>query len=92
MEIRAVVDAGSQWELDLEKVHGLTDEEACVVVAIATKHLSRDEFPSLNGNTSYIKLAKKGWELLKEVNRVQNLHLQCNNQAEVDGVWKMFRE
>jgi hypothetical protein len=92
MEIRAVADAAIQWELDLETVHGLMDEEACAVVAIALKHLPRDEFPSLNGNPSYIKLAKEGWELLTEANRVQNLHPQCTNQAKVDGVWKMFRE
>jgi hypothetical protein len=92
MEIRAVVDAASQWELDLEEGHWLTDEEAGMVVAMATKHLSRDEFPSLNGNPTYIKFAKKGWELLKEARRVQNLHPHCHNQVNVDGVWKMFRE
>jgi hypothetical protein len=51
--------------LDLEKVRGLTDEEACVVVAIATKHSSRDEFPSLNGNPSYIKFSQKGMGALE---------------------------
>lgn len=93
LAIRAVVDAGGQWELDLEKVHGLTDEEACVVVAMANKYSSCDAFPPcLKGNPTYIKLAKKGWEHLKELYRVLNLHLQCGNQTKIDGVWKMLRE
>jgi hypothetical protein len=82
MAIRAVVDAGGQWELDLEKVHGLSDEEACVVVAMVTKQLPHDEFPtSLKGNPSYISHAKKGWEILKELRRVKKLHSQCTNQT-----------
>jgi hypothetical protein len=26
LKIRAVVDAGRKWELDLERVHGLSDD------------------------------------------------------------------
>ena len=32
MKIRAAVDAGDNWELDLERKHGLSDMEACVCV------------------------------------------------------------
>jgi hypothetical protein len=32
--LRAAIDAGEKWELDLERVHGLTDEEACVWVCL----------------------------------------------------------
>jgi hypothetical protein len=93
LKIRAVVDAGAQWETDLEEVHGLMDEEACVVVSIATKHLSLDEFPSsLKGNQSYIKLARAGWVHLKELNRLMKLYPECTNQSRVDGVWKIFRK
>eukprot|EP00978_Attheya_sp_CCMP212_P029871 scaffold107782_cov69-Attheya_sp.AAC.1 len=67
----------------LKRLHGLTDE-ACVVVTIATKHLSQDNFPSLKCNMSYIKLAKNGRELLKELNWDHNPHPECKNQAKID--------
>jgi hypothetical protein len=41
------LDAGSdeEWECDLERVHGLTDEEeACVCVLIVAKHLQKMNF------------------------------------------------
>eukprot|EP00978_Attheya_sp_CCMP212_P036474 scaffold165648_cov53-Attheya_sp.AAC.1 len=49
-EICAVIDAGSQWELDLETFHGLTDKEACMVVLIASTHMKLDEFPPSKGS------------------------------------------
>jgi hypothetical protein len=94
LKIRAAVDTGAKWELDLEKVHGLTDEEACVVVSIATQNLSLEKFPpSLKGyNQDFVMLAREGWKHLKEINRLSELYPECGNQARVDGVWKMFRE
>ena len=89
LQIRAVVDAGEKWELDLEQVHGLTDEEACVVVSIANKHLSQDEFPPSNGNR-FVELAHQGWKGLKELRQLKKLYPHFNNQAKVDGVWRMF--
>jgi hypothetical protein len=93
LKLRAAIDAGGRWELDLEQVHGLTDEEACVVVSIVATHLSLDEFPSsFNGKhqSNHIKLAREGWEHLKEQNRLHRLYPEINNQS--NGVWKMFRE
>eukprot|EP00543_Licmophora_paradoxa_P000833 CAMPEP_0202458488 /NCGR_PEP_ID=MMETSP1360-20130828/26003_1 /ASSEMBLY_ACC=CAM_ASM_000848 /TAXON_ID=515479 /ORGANISM="Licmophora paradoxa, Strain CCMP2313" /LENGTH=175 /DNA_ID=CAMNT_0049079065 /DNA_START=154 /DNA_END=678 /DNA_ORIENTATION=+ len=85
LKIRAVVDAGDKWELELEEVHGLTDEEACVVVSIVAKHYLKDEFPE-NGDR-FVKLAKKGWELSNENARLHKLCPECHDQTKIDGVW-----
>jgi hypothetical protein len=91
-KIRAAVDRARQWELDLEEVHGLSDEEACIVVAMATKHLRYEEFPSvLKGDLKFINFAKEGWKLLKEARRVRNAYPKCRNQTFVNGVWKMYQ-
>lgn len=83
------MDAGEKWEFDLERVHGLTDEEACMVVSIVTKHLNEDKLPPANGNR-FIELAGEGWETLKEVDRLVKLYPECLNQDKMDGVWVMF--
>ena len=48
LKLRKAIDAGETWEFDLEQVHGLTDEEACVCVSIVTKHLHDESFPPSN--------------------------------------------
>jgi hypothetical protein len=58
LKLRAAMDDGEKWEFDLERVHGLTDEEACICVSIVTKHLNDDKLPPSNGNR-FIQLAKK---------------------------------
>jgi len=68
------MDLARQWELDLEEVHGLSDEEASIVVAIETKHLRYEELPSvLKGNLKFINSAKEGYKLLKEARRVAGI-------------------
>eukprot|EP00978_Attheya_sp_CCMP212_P019753 scaffold55662_cov53-Attheya_sp.AAC.2 len=91
LKIRRVVDAGRIWELELEQVHGLTDEEACVVVSIVAKYynLKVDEFPPDNGDR-FLTLAKKGWELANENARLHQLYPECHDQTSSGGVWKML--
>jgi len=50
LKIRAAVDACDRWEWDLEEAHGLSEEVACMVVSILSKHVSRDAFPAAKGN------------------------------------------
>lgn len=50
LKVRAVVDAGSTWELDLEQVHGLTDEEACILVSKIAPHMEKKTFPDPKGD------------------------------------------
>jgi hypothetical protein len=85
------MDAGEKWEFDLERVHGLSDEEACNCVAIVTKHLNGDKLPPANGNR-FIELAQEGWKTLKEVDRLVKLYPECLNQDKMDGEWVMFAE
>jgi hypothetical protein len=96
--MRAISKFALQWilpdsgSLDLEEVHGLTDEEACIVVAIATKHLRYEEFPSvLKGDLKFITFAKEGWKLMKEACRVRNAYPKCRKQTFVNGVLKMYQ-
>jgi hypothetical protein len=76
-------------EFDLERVHGLTDEEACICVSIVTKHLNDDELPPSSGNR-FIQRSQEGWKTLKEVDRLVKLYPECLNQAKMEGEWVMF--
>jgi hypothetical protein len=69
LKIRAAIDAGDEWEFDLERVNGLTDEQACVCVSIVGQHLQEDKFPPSKGDR-IVELAKEGWEHLREVDRM----------------------
>ena len=91
LKLRKAIDAGETWEFDLEQVHGLTDEEACVCVSIVTKHLHDESFPPSNGNR-LTELAQEGWKTLKEVDRLVKLHPECGNQDKINGEWVMFDE
>ena len=91
MKLRKAIDAGEEWELGLEQVYGLTDEEACVCVSIVTKHLHDESLPPSNGNR-LIELAQEGWKTLKEVDRLVKLYPECGNQDKIDGKWVMFDE
>ena len=91
LKLRKAIDAGEKWELGLEEVHGLTDEEACVCVSIVTKHLHDESLPPSNGNR-LIELAEEGWKTLKEVDRLVKLYPECGNQDKIDGKWVMFDE
>lgn len=87
------MDAAGTWENDLERVHGLTDEEACICVSIVHKHLNHDKPPPpQNGNSRFVLLAQEGWKLMKEVDRLVKLHPECLNQGTMDGEWVMFPE
>jgi hypothetical protein len=91
LQIRAVCDAGRKWELDLERVNGLTDEEACVCVSIVAKNLPKDEFPHTKGDR-FVELAREGWKNMKESDRLLKLYPECGNQTCIHGEWIMLRE
>jgi hypothetical protein len=86
--LRAAIDAGENWELDLERVHGLTDEEACACVSILAKHCQKDVFPP--EGSRFVKLAREGWKHWKEAKRVRKLCPGCGDQTKIDGVWIML--
>ena len=89
LKLRNAIDAGETWEVGLEQIHGLTDEEACVCVSIVTKHLHDETLPPSNGNR-LMELAREGWKTLKEVDRLVKLYPECGNQGKIDGKWVMF--
>ena len=89
LKIRAAIDAGDKWELDLERVHGLTDEQACVCVSVVGQHLHEDEFPPAKGDR-IVELAKEGWEHLREVDRLTKLYPECGDQTNINGEWIML--
>ena len=89
LKLRAACDAGSKWELDLEEVHGLTDEQACVVVSLMAPHLKKDVFPPSNGDY-LMKHAEEGWKLLKETRRLMALYPDCGDQTCINGEWEML--
>ena len=85
-----MIDAGSKWELDLEKVHGLTDEEACIVVSKVARYGNEDTFPDANGDR-FMELAKEGWKYSRElpVARLHKLYPECTDQTCINGEWVM---
>jgi hypothetical protein len=89
LKLRAACDAGSEWELDLEEVHGLTDEQACVVVSLMAPHLKNDVYPPSNEDP-LMKHAEEGWKLLKETRRLMELYPDCDDQTCINGGWKML--
>jgi hypothetical protein len=90
LKIRGAIEAGGKWEDDLESVHGLSDEEACVCVSIMLKHSRKDVFPPPCEGNRFEELARDGWVLLKEVRRLRKKYPDCGDQARIDGVWKML--
>jgi hypothetical protein len=89
LKIRSVADAGAKWEVNLQRVHGLTDEEACVGLSIVAKYLPKDEFPPPSGNL-FVELAKEGWQHSKQLDRLIKAYPECGDQTNIDGVWIML--
>ena len=88
-KIRSAADAGRKWEADLEEVHGLTDEQACMVVSIMAPHLEKDEFP--RSDDPLMVHAKEGWKHMKESKRLAELHPEClADQTFMNGEWVML--
>jgi hypothetical protein len=92
MKLRVATDAGRKWERDLEEIHGLSDDEACMVVGLVLKHLPKDEFANFDPKTErFLALAKPGWHLLKTSNEVVAKHPKENGeQIFRQGVWRML--
>ena len=65
---------GEKWELDLERVHGLTEAESCECSSRAGKYLYCDEFPEDAVNKNLFPHAKEGWIILKEADRLARNH------------------
>jgi hypothetical protein len=82
------VDAGSKWELDLEEVHGLTNEQACVVVSMAAQYC-KDTFPPTKEDR-FLELAKEGWKHVKELDRLNTLYPESDDQTSSNGEWIML--
>ena len=76
-KIRSLIDAGDRWEIDLERIHGLTDEQAYLCVSIAAEHFHSDRFPPSDGNL-FLELAREGWDHLKELDRLTKLSPECH--------------
>jgi hypothetical protein len=90
LKIRAVVDAGRKWELDLEEVHGLTDEQACVVVSMSAQYY-KDKFSHTpTKGDRFLELAKDGWKHVKELDRLNTLYPECDDQTSINGEWIML--
>jgi hypothetical protein len=92
MKLRVAGVAGDKWWNDLEQKHGLSEEEKFVVYGIVTNNLSKEEFPLVceDSKKEYLRLAKKGWRLMKEYNALLKLHPTENaEQIYRDGVWTM---
>jgi hypothetical protein len=90
LKIRAVVDAGSAWELDLERVHGLTDEEACIVVSKMAPYVNQDTFPENPSGDRFMTFAKQGWEHMRKLKEIRKKYPECRGQTCVDGKWIML--
>jgi hypothetical protein len=72
------VDAGCKWELDLEEVHGLTDEKACVVLSMCAQFY-KDTFHPTKGDR-FLELAKDAWKQMKELDRLIAHYPECGDQ------------
>jgi len=91
LKIRAVVDAGSAWELDLERVHGLTDEEACIVMSIVARYTNEGTFPTpKDGDSRFMEFARQGWKYMQDLKALQKEYPECDDQTCIDGQWKML--
>jgi hypothetical protein len=93
MELRAAIDAGGKWELELETKHGLSDFEACVCVGLVAKYQKQDAFPDSESgvNKQFVDFARKGWQLMKELDKLLKKYPQeAGEQSTINGVWKMI--
>ena len=89
LKLRAVADAGNKWELDLQNVHGLTNERAMCVMFLMDAYLNNDTFPPTNGNY-LMEHAEEGWKIIKESNRIMKLYPDSLNQEKINGEWKLL--
>ena len=93
LKIRAVVDAGETWELELESKHGLSDLEACVCVGLVAKYQHQDSFPASEpgANQGLVDHARIGWRLMKESMVMMNKYPQEScEQTKINYEWKMI--
>jgi hypothetical protein len=91
LKIRAVADAARKWEWDLEDVHGLTDEQACVVVSLMAPLMQKDESEFPPSSDPLILHAKEGWKYMKEVKRLAGLYPEyLGDQTFMNGGWVML--
>ena len=87
LKIRAVVDAGSAWELDLERVHGLTNEEACIVMSKMAPYVNQDTFPENTSGDRFMDFAKQGWEHMRKLKEIRKKYPEWRYLTCVDGKW-----
>jgi hypothetical protein len=85
MKLRAATEKGNNWEHALEGVHGLSEEEAAMVVGIVLKHLKEDKFPDFDpdattGISFYCALAKPGWNAMTENQKLLEKDPQENGE------------
>ena len=89
LKVRAASDAAAKWELDLERVHGLADEQACVVVSLMAPYMKKGEFPT--SDNPLMLHAKEGWAHMMEVQRLAELYPEClEDQTFMNGEWVML--
>ena len=85
------MDAGSAWELDLERVHGLTDEEACIVMSMVARYTNEGTFPTpKDGDDRFMEFARQGWKYMQDLKALQKGYPECDDQTCIDGQWKML--
>ena len=99
MKVRACLDACNKWEKDLQVVHGLSNEEASMVLGIASKHYNNNAgrtFPAFDetatrGIDYYRSLAKPGWQHFKQLKQIMIQYpRECAEQTWINGTWKML--
>lgn len=90
LKLRAAVDAVDEWEADLEKKHGLSEEDACVCVSKIAPYVKKSTFPSPTNGDRLMELAKEGWKLMNELHRLIELHPECGDQTKINGEWIML--
>ena len=96
VKCRGPVDKGDKWEHDLERLHGLAEEEVTMVIGIALKRLKEEKFPDFDADATrgisfYRRLAKPGWESMKETQEMIKKYLkECGEQICRGGVWRMI--
>ena len=88
--LREAADNCDKWHFDLETEHGFTEGESCECFSIVAKYLKEDTVPD---NATHCKLfdhAKRGWVLMRELDRLIKKHpLENMDQTKVNGEWKM---
>lgn len=67
---------GTEWQQDLERVHGFTEAESCECFSRAAKYIHCEEFPKDAVSEQLFPHAKEGWALLKEADRLARKYPQ----------------